>query len=75
MSQEPMLFKVAMEIQPLLYQRNQKLFLILMFVMQMSFLRIFLSDCLLVFVMVPVQYPIVLRQVKALLLTLCSSMS
>ena len=30
---------------------------------------------LLVFVMVPIQYPIVLRQVKALLLTLCSSVS
>ena len=29
---------------------------------------------LLVFVMVPIEYTIVLRQVKALLLTLCSSM-
>jgi len=40
-----MLFEVTMEIQPLLYQRNQKVFLILMFVMQMSLLRRFLSDC------------------------------
>jgi hypothetical protein len=50
-------------------------FNILMSVIHMFLLRGFKVTVLLVFVMVPSEYSIVLRQLKILLLIVCSSMS